>query len=68
MDKYNPDAICPKCASDDISSRFIRMGSLDAYGEPGTFTRVPFMGRHCRNCHYEWREEPLDEEAPDALL
>lgn len=68
MEKYNPDAKCPKCGNDDISSRFIAAGErykVDDKGRKGrSYAEEETIKRHCCNCHCEWEETPLDKEQP----
>jgi len=65
MDKYNPESKCIKCGNDNISSRFIAEGTWYSIDDKGHTKRShaerDMIERHCRNCHYEWQERPLDE-------
>lgn len=48
MNKFSPDAICPKCGCDYIEDFY----AGDFYG--GKIKRV------CLRCGYTWHEKPLD--------
>jgi len=55
---YNKKAKCPKCHNKDIGNGWKHKDAFDF--------RCPHSGtehidRHCRNCHYEWAEKPLDK-------
>ena len=56
MKKYNPDAKCPKCGDDDISTYY------EGRYERFTYKVRGLLARQCRRCHYTWDEEPLDVE------
>ena len=62
MDKYNLKAKCPKCGNEDINSAY-----HDNFTKCGWSNRFAgeHMHRHCRNCGYEWPEQPLDVEEPN---
>ena len=55
---YDPDAKCPKCGHDDISTRYVKQGRL---GEPCEFYSADIrehehLHRQCRRCNYKWCE------------
>lgn len=62
---FNSTAYCVKCASQDATALYCENGKYHHY-QPRHDT--PMIHRHCRTCHYEWLERPLDaaEGAPDA--
>lgn len=62
MEKYDPEAKCPKCGNDDISSKFYEKGKFDYYDGYHQHAEYSFIERHCCRCHYEWKEKPLDKE------
>jgi hypothetical protein len=65
---YNPDARCPKCYHDDISTQYVKQGGR--YGQPCEFYPADIrehehQHRHCRRCGYEWCEScPKQAETP----
>ncbi len=52
---FNPDARCAKCGHDDISAHYDE--GCSATGCPRHPERID---RHCRRCHFEWSEAPLN--------
>jgi len=60
VDKFNPDAVCPKCGSKDISARW-KDAVLDYWEINNPKVKTPeLIERTCRGCHYQWSELPLD--------
>ena len=51
MDRYDPDAHCPKCGSDRLTSNY----------EPET----DVMSRRCSRCGHEFDQKPIDAHADE---
>lgn len=70
MNQYNPNAACPKCGNDKLTSSFKRackdhIPDLEReYGDHDVESPFNILSehivRHCTNCHFEWPELPLD--------
>jgi hypothetical protein len=70
MERYDKGRACRKCGSKDIYDRFHAAWTsttfhCDCFGYFGDKPIPPdrereHIARHCRVCHYEWREAPLD--------
>lgn len=58
--RYDPEAVCVKCGSKDLSACFHEDGSRDCWDERCQYLHVDHIERHCRKCHFEWYERPLD--------
>lgn len=64
---YDPDATCPKCGHEDVSTAYIGNGHhwncKDHGAPPATFhgsrdcCADEHLHRTCQRCHYLWREE-----------
>ena len=70
MNIYNKDAFCTKCGGVDISSNYHRESlGCSMYSSPCSWIKVEHILRHCRNCHWEWGEKPLniEEEKPKPI-
>jgi predicted nucleic-acid-binding Zn-ribbon protein len=70
---YNKKARCPKCGGEDIGSGYHRRGGIGhtcAYGCPAYWQSDigEHIKRHCKNCHYEWLEAPLDAKAKKQAM
>ena len=61
MEKYNPDAHCPKCDWPGASTTYIP-GYLvpEIFGEPPLEYLHAKLSRQCGRCGYRWEELPLD--------
>jgi transcription elongation factor Elf1 len=63
MKPFNPDATCPKCGNDEISSCHVPerlrlfISCSDNDQEPEEHIR-----RRCTRCYYRWNEATLDRE------
>ena len=63
LPKYNPDSVCVKCGGEDVSTNYCEKDWIRCPTHPKP--NRPHIHRHCRCCHYEWLESPLDaKEAP----
>ena len=51
MDKYNPEALCPKCGDSNIISEYRSVDADELWEET--------IRRKCNRCGYEWAEEPI---------
>jgi len=75
MEKYNSNAMCPKCGCTGISNTFHAKGSLVNRGGNWVETECDgvqfvtpyqsmseydYIERVCFNCGYTWEEEPID--------
>ena len=58
MKKFDPEAVCPKCGSDDIGTHYCYEGKV--YCKP-PWHKAALLHRCCKRCHYEWNEAPLDD-------
>jgi len=56
--KFNPNAKCPKCSGKDISAQYCEKAWPESDHELSE--KEPHIHRHCRRCHYEWDEAPLE--------
>jgi len=66
MNKYDQRAKCVKCGCGDVGAQYHEdTGRGCHYGNPcfgyGVCAYKHIL-RHCRNCHFEWVELPLDSE------
>ncbi len=58
---------CIKCGSEDIITEYMKIGETYSESVPGSMCRdhvrlnKNILRRHCRNCHYNWNDTPLDE-------
>ncbi|MCK4240854.1 MAG: hypothetical protein KAX30_04465 [Candidatus Atribacteria bacterium] len=59
MNIYSDKSKCPKCGNADISSAYHKDITKCGWNKPFEGEHIH---RHCRNCHYEWPERPLDVE------
>ncbi len=65
MERYKPNANCPKCGWDNVTTSLHKSG----YSWKGcSCTNAPnggreHLSRHCTRCHYEWAEETIDFDA-----
>ena len=53
MEKYDEDAVCPKCGESMVETKFIRQFGVDL---------DDLIKRTCDRCEYSWNESPLDAE------
>jgi NMD protein affecting ribosome stability and mRNA decay len=61
MNKFNPDAICPKCGHDKIASTW--KSCDDVYVIDKWVTMMPErITRRCERCSFAWDELPIDKE------
>ena len=60
MDKFNAEAKCQKCGTDQIATQLIRAGQYRYPGYDGE--KYERMLRTCRTCGFFWFELPLDVE------
>ena len=67
MTEYGPftlHAVCPKCGSRNISASWKPYAKWGRHGVgadcDAPHPRAEHIDRHCRTCHYEWWEAPLD--------
>jgi hypothetical protein len=68
MNKYDPNATCPKCGSGDIWSHYYESWRYSADAPKGgayNSLEAPIMARGCRNCQHKWDERPLDAEGEE---
>lgn len=69
MKPYDPNAKCPKCGWDEISSSWIpadKCWTAEPRRWEGNQTREAHISRTCRRCHYRWPEAPLDAEIAEG--
>jgi ribosomal protein S27AE len=61
MRNYDPERACPKCGGVDLSEEWFPAGRGSVLERWDTYRDKPErIKRHCRRCHYEWDEAPLD--------
>ena len=61
---YNPESVCSKCGSEDISVSLCFPGSHSCNRWMATMPwdrETEHMDRTCRRCGYDWWEKPLKE-------
>jgi predicted nucleic-acid-binding Zn-ribbon protein len=61
--RYNHNRACPKCGQKDTVNQFHKAGEYrvrDSWGASYQPFSQDTIVRHCRNCHYQWEELPLD--------
>lgn len=61
MNPYNKDAFCTKCGGMEITSVY-HQDSTGCSVVQGVcyWVKPEHMLRHCKNCHWEWLEKPLN--------
>jgi hypothetical protein len=63
MKPFNPDATCPKCGHDEISSLHVpERNRGHIYSTEQDQERAEHIRRRCQRCHYSWNEATLDRE------
>ncbi len=71
MTPFDAGSVCPKCQNGDIGTFYHKAGCStcqrchDSFECGGTST--PHMVRHCRRCHFEWFEAPLDVQVANVV-
>ncbi len=62
---YNPDAKCPKCHSEHVTTRYVAAepkrdvwyDALPLFGIPAGDAHPEFLGRRCACCDHVWVED-----------
>lgn len=70
MTPFNPNAKCPKCGSDQITSQFKPAGTNHRYVKEEMryeeyVVKPEQIDRRCVNCGYSWPEAPMDKETSE---
>ena len=59
LNQFDVGRVCPKCGNDDLGDKYCaRCQAWACHLRPQH--EKPVIHRHCRRCHYEWNELPLD--------
>lgn len=62
---FNPEAVCPKCGSEQISTRWKRANAGQAMplSEAVHLGVSEWLMRHCARCEFNWDEACLGVDA-----